>query len=75
MQALEEHFRRHGIPARLITDRGVQSSKEFTDFTKSYNFIHVLVNPKHPLANVEVEAAVKTVKSLWRKTRTRTKRF
>ena len=70
MQALEEHFRRHGIPARLTTDCGVQSSKEFTDFAK-----HVLVNPKHPLANVEAEAAVKTVKSLWRKTRTRTKRF
>ena len=48
-QALEEHFGRHGTPARLITDCGVQyTSKEFKDFAKSYNFEHVLVSPKHP---------------------------
>ena len=47
IQALEEHFGQHGIPARLITDCGVQyTSKEFTDFAKSYNFEHVLVSPK-----------------------------
>ena len=68
IQALEEHFGRHGIPARLITDCSVQyTSKEFTDFAKSYNFEHVLISPKHPQANGEAEAAVKTVKSLWRK--------
>ena len=67
-QALEEHFGRHGTPARLITDCGVQyTSKEFKDFAKSYNFEHVLVSPKHSQANGEAEAAVKTVKSLWRK--------
>ena len=54
IQALEEHFGRHGIPARLITDCGVQyTSKEFTDFVKSYNFEHVLVSPKHSQANGE----------------------
>ena len=68
IQALEKHFGRHGIPARLITDCSVQyTSKEFTDFAKSYNFEHVLISPKHPQANGEAEAAVKTVKSLWRK--------
>ena len=57
IQALEEHFARHGIPARLITDCGVQyASKEFTDFAKSYNFEHLLVSPKHPQANGEVES-------------------
>ena len=74
IQALEEHFGRHGIPARLITDCGVQyTSKEFTDFAKSYNFEHVLVSPNHPLANGEAEAAVKTVKSLWRKNENKNK--
>ena len=74
IQALEEHFGRHGIPARLITDCGVQyTSKEFTDFAKSYNFEHVLVSPKHPQANGEADAAVETVKSLWRKSENKNK--
>ena len=68
IQTLEEHLGRHGIPGRLITDCSVQyTSKEFTDFANSYNFEHVLVSPKHPQANGEAEAAVKTVKSPWRK--------
>ena len=68
IEALKEHFSRHGIPAKLVTDCGVQyTSKEFETFARSYNFEHVLVSPKHPGANGEAEAAVKTVKSLWRK--------
>ena len=51
-----------------MTDCGVQyTSKEFETFARSYNFEHVLVSPKYPRANGEAEAAVKTVKSLWRK--------
>ena len=74
IQALEEHFGQHGIPARLITDCDVQyTSKEFTDFAKSYNFEHVLVSPKHPQANGEADAAVETVKSLWRKSENKNK--
>ena len=68
IEALKEHFSRHGIPAKLVTDCGVQyTSKEFETFARSYNFEHVLVSPKYPRANREAEAAVKTVKSLWRK--------
>ena len=53
-----------------MTDYGVQyTSKEFETFARSYNFEHVLVSPKYPCANgeAEAEAAVKTVKSQWRK--------
>jgi len=58
------------IPAKLATDCGSQyTSKEFETFAKSYSFEHVLVSPKHPKANGEAEAAVKTVKSLRRKNR------
>ena len=58
----------------LITDCGGQyTSKEFTDFAKSYNFEHVLASPKHPQAFGEAEAAVKTVKSLWRKNENKNK--
>ena len=74
--ALEKHFGRHRIPGRLITDCGVQyTSKESTDFAKSYNFEHVLVSPKHPQANGEAEAAVKQWSPCGGKARTRTKRF
>ena len=76
IKVLKEHFSRHSIPSKLITDCGSQyASKEFGSFAESYNFEHVLVSPKHSKANGEAEAAVKTVKSLWRKTRTRTKSF
>lgn len=65
---LKEYFSWHGIPAKLVTDCGSQyTSKEFETFAKSYSFEHILVSPKHPKANGEAEAAVKTVKSLWRK--------
>ena len=68
IEALKEHFSRHGIPAKLVTDCGVQyKSKEFETFARSYNFERVLVSPKYPRANGGVEAEVKTVKSLWRK--------
>ena len=68
IRALKEHFGRHGILCKLITDCGSQyTSKEFENFAQSYNFEHVLVSPKHPQANGEAEVAVKTVKSLWRK--------
>ena len=65
---MKEHFSRHGIPAKLVTDCGVQYiSKEFETFARSYNFEHILVSPRYPRANGEAETAVKTVKSLWRK--------
>ena len=68
IEALKEHFSRHGIPAKLVTDCGVQyTSKEFETFARGYNFEHVLASPKYLRANGEAEAAVKTVKSLWRK--------
>ena len=74
IQALQEHFGQHRILARLVTDCSVQyTSKEFTDFARSYNFEHVLVSPKHPQANGEAEAAVKTVRSLWRKNENKNK--
>jgi len=73
-EVLKEHFSRHGIPAKLVTDCSSQyTSKEFETFAKSYSFEHVLVSPKHPKANGEAEAAVKTVKSLWRKNRDKRK--
>ena len=68
IEALKGHFERHGIPERLTTDCGTQyTSVEFKNFAKASNFQHVLISPKHLKANGEAEAAVKIVKSLWRK--------
>ena len=55
-EALKEHFSRHGIPAKLVTDYGVQyTSKEFETFARSYNFEHVLASPKHPRSKITME--------------------
>ena len=71
---LKEHFSQRDILAKLVNDYGSQyTSKEFETFAKSHSFEHVLVSPKHPKANGEAEAAVKTVKSLWRKNRDKRK--
>ena len=57
IEALKERFSRHGIPAKLVTDCGVQhvqyTSKEFETFARSYNFEHVLVSPKYILLQME----------------------
>ncbi len=74
IEALKEHFGRHGVPKKLTTDCGSQyTSAEFADFANGYKFEHVLISPKHPQANGEAEAAVKTVKSLWRKNKDKQK--
>ena len=74
IKVLKEHFGRHGVSSKLITDCGSQyANKKFGSFAESYNSEHVLVSPKHSKANGEVEAAVKTVKSLWRKNKDKNK--
>ena len=48
-------------------------AKNLTTFARGYNFEHVPVSPKYPRANGEAEAAVKTVKSIWRKNNNKNK--
>ncbi|XP_041347158.1 uncharacterized protein LOC121367029 [Gigantopelta aegis] len=73
-ECLEEHFSRQEIPEKLITYCGSQyASAKFQTFAKNYDFKHVLVSAKHPCVNGEAEAAVKIVKSLWRKNEDRHK--
>ena len=68
IESLKGHFERPGIPERLTTNCHTQyTSAEFKDFARAYNFHHVLISSKHPKANGEAEAAVKIVKSFWRK--------
>ena len=61
-------FSWHGIPDVLVTDNGLQfASKEFAEFVKQWEFLHVTSSPYHPKSNGKAESAVKVVKGLFKK--------
>ena len=69
VEFLKEQFSRYGIPDSLVTDNGPQfSSQEFRQFALDWEFVHVTSSPHHHKANGKVESAVKTAKSLIKKT-------
>ena len=49
----------------VISDNGPQhASKEFNEFSKSWNFHHYTSSPHHPKGNGTAEAAVKQAKRI-----------
>ena len=61
-------FARYGIPEVVVSDNGPQySSAIFRDFSKDYEFDHVINSPKYHQANGEAERTVKTTKQLLEK--------
>ena len=67
-EELTRQFGAHGIPAEVVSDNGPHfSSSEFQEFAKEYGFKHVPSSPHNPMANGEVEWAVQTLKTPWRK--------
>ena len=65
---LKSIFARHGIPLQVFSDNGPQySSTEFSEFAKSYDFVHTTSSPKFPQSNGEAERAVRTIKTLLQK--------
>ena len=61
-------FARHGSPVVCLTDNGPQFiSVEYSEFAKSWNFIHKTSSPYYSQSNGRAEAAVKTAKSLLKK--------
>ena len=61
IQCLKSQFARNGLPDKVHTDNGPQfSSKEFRDFSKEYNFVHVTSSPHFPQVNGQEERTVIT---------------
>ena len=71
IHTLKRHFSRHGIPNKLMSDNvPLFNSFEFQQFATSYDMEHVTNSPHHPQCNVQVENAIKTAKSLLKKSKT-----
>ena len=61
----EEMFSQFGVPETVVSDNGPQySSKEFAEFSKSYNFCHISSSPHFPQSNGQAECTVQSVKDL-----------
>ena len=65
---------RHGTPREIRSENGPQyNSMEFAQFTKDWGIKHSASSLRYPRANGEVERAVRTVKSILKKEKDRTK--
>jgi len=67
---LKGYFSRHGIPEILHSDNGpCYDSAEFSKFAEQYDFKHTTSSPGHSSGNGLAEITVKTIKSLFTKTK------
>ena len=61
-------FARYRIPEVVMSDNGPQfSSEKYAEFAQQYGFEHITSSPYYPQSNGEAERAVKTIKSLLKK--------
>lgn len=69
VRKLKAHFARYGSPCQLVSDNGPQFiAAEFQKLTKEWDIEHMVTSPYNSKANGKVEAAVKSAKTLLRKT-------
>ena len=68
IKAIKPVFATHSAPANLITDNGTNFiSSEFCRFLKSCDVNHITSSPHHHQSNGRVEAAVKLMKGIIKK--------
>ena len=68
IEFLKGQFSRHGIPDVFVTDNGPQyCCREFTEFSREWEFKHVTSSPKHARSNGKAESAVKVAKKIFKK--------
>ena len=66
IRSMQIIFARWGIPTRVVSDNGPQfDSAEFTNFSKSWDFIHVTLSPYFHRSNSLAECAVGIVEELF----------
>ncbi|UYV79499.1 K02A2.6-like [Cordylochernes scorpioides] len=65
IRRLKRTFSNFGIPETLVSDNGLPFfSKEFQNFTRTWNIVHVTSSPYHAQSNGMVERTVQTLKKL-----------
>ena len=65
---LKGQFSRHGIPDVFVTDNGPQyCCREFTEFSREWEFKHVTSSPKHAKSNGKAKSTVKVAKKIFKK--------
>ena len=65
ISALKSTFSRYGIPSIFVSDNGPQyASKEFEQFTRSYNVQHINSSPHYQQGIALAERMVQTIKRL-----------
>ena len=63
MEAMRRTFSYNGLPLRVVTDNGPQStSYEFKNFMSANGIKHQLIPPYHPASNGQVERIVQDFK-------------
>ena len=68
IEFLKEQFSHHGIPDVLVTDNRLQyCCREFTKFSREWEFKHVTSSPRHAKSNGKAKSAVKVAKKISRK--------
>ena len=68
IRKLKAHFARCGTPSVLVSDCGTQFTSDlFRDFVRDWDIEHRTSSPKHSQSNGQAESAVKSAKSIIRK--------
>ena len=59
---MKTHFARYGIPAQVVSGNGPPyTSRQFTNFSRTWDFEHITSSPGHRQSNCMAESAEKTV--------------